>query len=157
MFFASAFMLSSSRNVARVIFRPSTNEPELSSTPGLLYLARAANLARAHTGSLSTFRIGKEKDPCPVDTGAGPTAWSAIDFCSLVTPNCGIGNARCLTVHRKTFASQQLQFTRYAATISTDSSVRQDHAMARDIYGHRIVVHCIADSPRAACRARCGA
>lgn len=112
-------------------------------------LVGAANLARAHAGSLSLFGISKEKDPCAIYPCAGPAARSAINFRSFVTQNCSTGDARRVAVHRETVAAKQSEFACGATDVSADSSVRRNHTMARCISLRREAVRVVYIAPYA--------
>jgi hypothetical protein len=96
---------------------------------------------------LGLFGIGEKEHPRSIYARPGPTVFSAVDFGSFVAPNGRDGKVRRRAIHRKTLAPEQLEFALSATAVAADASVRRDHAMARNVYGHGIVVHCIADGP----------
>ena len=92
-----------------------------------------------------------------VDARGGPAIGPTVNFSSPVAPHDVVGEAHGCIRHGKTFAPQQLQFTRDAAAIATDPATRGDHAVTGNIDRHRIVVHGITDGPRSLRRSGCSA
>ena len=90
----------------------------------------------------------QKKNSRTIDAGGSATVWSTVDHGPFVTPDHIAGNTRSDAIHRKALAAQQQQFARSAARVSTDATVRGNHAMTRDVDRHRIVVQCIADRSR---------
>ena len=83
--------------------------------------------------------------------GDGAAIRPTVNFRYPTTPYCRTGNVCGLVVHRKALAPQQLQFACGAAHVPAETSVRGNHAMARNVYWYRIIVQRIANGP---CRLR---
>src|SRR4029077_587301 len=108
-------------------------------------LAGPANLAGAHTGSLSVSRVGEKDDPRAIHTRGGPAVSATINFGLLMTPNDAFGNSFLCVVHCEALATKQLQLACEPAAIPSNPTIRGNHAVARRVNRHRIVVHRVAD------------
>ena len=116
-----------------------------------------ADFAGAHACSLGLSRVGEKEDPRRVHARGGSAVASTINLGPLVTPYYAVGNSRLRVIQLKALATKQLYFARDAARVPANPAVRGNHAMARDVDRHWIVVHRIADGPRAACGPHGGA